>query len=182
MTLGTGLFILLGPSSPLGQIIGFQMIYGLGGGWVFEPPLLAIQALVPQDDVATATSLLGFSSNLATSISVVIGGVLFQNGMGLQRHKLQQAGLPASVIEQFSGEQAEANVLLIKTVADAAQRSAVKEAYASSLKNLWIMYAAVGGCAFLASLFVAKSVLSKEHVETKTGLKDVKKTQEREQQ
>lgn len=178
MTVGTGLFILLRPDTSLGQIIGFQMIYGLGGGWVFEPPMLAIQALVPQDDVATATSLLGFSSNFATSISVVIGGVLFQNGMNLQGAKLQDAGLPESLISRFTGDEAEANVLLIDTVKDSAQRLAIQEGYSASLRTLWIMYTAMGGCALLASLFVTKSVLSKVHVETKTGLKDARKTGE----
>jgi hypothetical protein len=173
MTIGTGLFILLGTNSPLGQIIGFQILSGLGAGWVFEPPLMALQSLVPQDDVATATGLFGFTRNLATSISIVIGGVLFQNGMNLQRGKLQISGLPASLISMFSGHEAEANVVLIGTIKDATQRLVVKEGYSASIKNLWIMYTAISGCTLVASLFIRKSMLSTDHVETMTGLKDV---------
>src|SRR5690349_4803913 len=66
MTLGSGLFILFSPSSTLGEIIGFQIIFGIGSGVLFQSPLIALQATVPQDENATATATFGFVRSLAT--------------------------------------------------------------------------------------------------------------------
>ena len=38
MTVGFGLFIHLDATSPLIQIVGFQLVAGLGSGMLFEPP------------------------------------------------------------------------------------------------------------------------------------------------
>jgi hypothetical protein len=173
MTIGTGLVILFDINTPLSQVIGFQIVAGLGAGWIFEPPLIALQSLVQQDDVATATGLFGFTRNLAASISIVIGGVVFQNGMNRQRHKLQVLGLPESLISRYSGHDAEANILSIGTIQNVTQQHIVKNGYSASLQNMWIMYTVFSGCTLIASLFIGKSVLSTEHVETKTGLKEV---------
>ena len=80
MTIGIGLFIALHANSSIAQIVGFQLVEGLGSGMLFQPPLVALQAMVSQADTATATATLGFIRNIATSLGVVLGGVVFQNG------------------------------------------------------------------------------------------------------
>ena len=95
MVLGNGLYILFSAHSSIGQIIGFQILNGIGQGLLFEAPLIAIQALVSQDDTATATSTFGFIRNLSTALSVVICGVIFQNGMDVRAAKL--AGPPINL-------------------------------------------------------------------------------------
>ena len=67
---------------------------------------------------------------------------------------------------------AAANVMIIKKIADEGQRMAVKEAFVWALRNMWIFTTTVAACAVVASAFVRKSHLSREHVETKTGLKE----------
>lgn len=172
MTIGFGLFIHLGVLSPLSEVVGFQLVAGLGSGLVFEPPLIAIQAFVSQRDTAAATATCGFVLGLATSISVVIGGVLFQNGMQLQEPSLRAAGLPATIVDQFSGRNAAANVMLIENITESSQKFAVKGAYAWSLRNMWILYTCVSFLGLIAAAFIEKRELSKEHVETKTGIQD----------
>ncbi|KIW82873.1 hypothetical protein Z517_02116 [Fonsecaea pedrosoi CBS 271.37] len=170
MTLGTGLFILLDAHTSTGTIIGLEIIEGVGSGLLFEPPLIAIQQGVPQDSVGTATSTQAFIRSLALSLGVILGGIVFQQSMDLRRATLQQMGLPPSVVEQLSGKNAGANVMVGKTLPPA-QELAVKEAFAWSIRNMFIMFTCLGALGVIASLFVVKTKLSKEHRETVTGLK-----------
>ncbi|KAL9596022.1 MAG: hypothetical protein Q9219_006073 [cf. Caloplaca sp. 3 TL-2023] len=170
MTVGFGLFINLSATSPLGQIVGFQVIAGLGSGMLFETPLIAIQAGVSQADTATATATYGFALNMATSISVVVGGVVFQNCMKNRSSVLRAAGLSMELSNRFSGDDAAANVMIISSLTDVTQKRVIKEAFAWSLRNMWILYTCTSFLGLVASAFVAKRELSKEHVETKTGI------------
>jgi low affinity Fe/Cu permease len=174
MVLGNGLYILFSSHSSVAQIIGFQILTGVGQGLLFEAPLIAIQALVSQDDTATATSTFGFIRNISTALSVVICGVIFQNSMDTQASKLSlpPISLPSNVTEKLGGGKAAANVMLIGMIEDERQQRAVKDAFVWSLRNMWIFVTSVAALAVLASVFVRHSVLGKEHVETKTGLKE----------
>lgn len=68
LTLGTGLYIALNATSSIGMILGFEFIAGAGSGLLFQPPLIAIQVLAAQKDVATASATLGFVRNIAVSV------------------------------------------------------------------------------------------------------------------
>lgn len=174
MTIGTGLYIHFGVSSSVGMILGFQIIAGLGLGLLFEAPLLAVQATVAQDDVATATSTFGFVRNLATSMSVVIGGVIFQNSMSLRIPPLVKPpiNLPSDVAQLFAGGAAAANVESVNLITDTIQKQAVRKVFAWSMRNLWIFYTALAALSIVASVFIERQHLSKVHVETKTGIKE----------
>lgn len=173
LTLGVGLFIDFGASTSLVQIILVTLIPGLGAGNLFEPPLIALQAFVHQDDVATATATFGFIRTLSSAISIVVGGVLFQNGMRSRAGTLITAGVPASVVAAL-GEQAAASVPLIQTLTEPAQVLAVKNAFAESMRNMWILYTGLGVVGVVACVFLRGKVLSGEHTETRTGIKDEK--------
>jgi hypothetical protein len=171
MTLGFGLLIDLNATSTLREIIPFQIVAGIGSGVLFEPPLIALQTLVSQDDTATATATFGFIRNVGLSMSIVIGGVVFQNGMSLRAPQLRASGLPSDITDQFSGSAAAANVMLISTLQNPAQKLVVKEAFAWSLRNMWILFTSVAVCGILATAFISRQVLGREHTETVTGLK-----------
>ena len=172
LTIGSGLLILLNTASSTGEIIAIQIMAGIGAGLLFQPPLTALQALTSQDNVATATATFSFARSLATSMSVVIGGVVFQNGMNTQVPHLRAAGLSTNITQMLSGRDAAANVMIVGTLTDLTQKLAVKDAFASSLRNIWILCTCVSACGVAASVFISKEVLSKEHVETRTGIKE----------
>lgn len=172
LTIGNGLYIHLNAKSSIAEIVGFEIVAGIGAGLLFEPPLIALQALVSQEDTATATATLGFVRCIAESFSVVIGGVVFQNGMQNRAQSLRAAGLSADMTEKLSGGYAAANVPFIKTVSDLHQKLVIKEAFAWSLRNMWILYTCVSACGIVAGAFIAKRALSKDHVETKTGISE----------
>ncbi|KAE8354148.1 major facilitator superfamily domain-containing protein [Aspergillus coremiiformis] len=170
--LGSGLFIDFGATSSLAKIVCYQLVAGAGCGLLFFPPLLALQSNVPQDETATATATFGFIRNMAMAISVVLGGVIFQNSMDVRQPRLLATGLPSSMVKELTGSEAAANVMVIRSIEDTLQRSVVKDAYAWSLHNIWILYTSLAACGLLASLFITRQHLSQDHVETKTGLKE----------
>lgn len=170
LTLGTGLYLMLDAESSIGMIVGFEIVGGIGSGLLFEPPLIAIQQGVEQDDVGTATSTQSFIRAMALSLSVIVGGIVFQQSMDNRSSSLAKAGLPASVLDELSGKNAGANVEVGRTLPPA-QELAVKNAFAWSIRNMFIMFTALGALSIVASLFVKKNKLSKEHRETITGLR-----------
>ncbi|KAI5362398.1 putative major facilitator superfamily, MFS transporter superfamily [Septoria linicola] len=175
MTLRTGLCINLGTDTSLPEVIGFHIISGAGIALLFQTPMLAIHNTVAQSDVASAGSTLGFLRALATSVSVVLGGVVFQNSMNTQHSALVGAGLDPSTLDALSGNTAAANVDIVKTVGNALQKRAIKEAFAFSIRNIFIMYTSIAGMTVIASLFVKQRHMSTEHTETKTGIDNMSK-------
>lgn len=173
MTLGTGLYISFRTDTSVAKIIGFEIIGGIGTALLFQAPTIAIQNTVSQADTSTATATLGLTRNLAASLSIVLGGVVFQNSMAARQSSLAVAGLSDSVLEALSGDQAAANVEIIKSFQDAAQRQVVQDAFAWSLRNMFMMYTCVAAVGMLASAFIEQRHLSTEHTETKTGVQQL---------
>ncbi|KAF3481901.1 uncharacterized protein GIQ15_04660 [Arthroderma uncinatum] len=173
LTLGTGLYCLLGIDTSLAKVIGFEIIGGIGLSLLLSTPMLAIQNNVDQADVAVASSTLGFIRSIATSLSIVLGGVVFQDSMAAKESSLAAAGLSQPYLDAFSGYDAAANVELVSTLKDPGQYRAVQEAYAYSMRNMFIMYTAVAGVGLLVSPFIKQRHMSKEHIETKTGIENM---------
>ena len=168
MCLGFGLFIDLDPKANWTKIIIFEIVAGIGVGPNFQSPLIALQSMVPPRDIATATATFGFVRNLSTSISVVIGGVVFQNEMQ-KRYPSLVAALGRSTANELSGGSAGASVGIVKQLPPA-QRVIARDAFFHSLRTMWVMYVAFAGLGVFISLFIGNQKLSKEHQVTKTGL------------
>lgn len=168
MTLGYGLFIDFNAESSLAKLIVYQIIAGLGIGPIFQSPIIALQAHINPRDIGTATATLGFVRQLATSTSVVIGEVVFQNQMAKKAPQLVRA-LGPNLARQLGGGNAGANTRLIESLPPN-QRSVVQRAFANSLMPMWIMYTAFAAAGLLAGFLVQRKKLSAQHEETKTGL------------
>ncbi|KAK4193233.1 major facilitator superfamily domain-containing protein [Podospora australis] len=168
MTLGFGLFINLEPRPNWAKIIIYQLIAGIGVGPNFQAPLIALQTTVGPRDMASATATFGFVRQLFTSISIVIGGVVFQNGMQDQRtHLLAELGPDTANL--LSGQNAASSVGLVEELPEQ-QRIVAREAYFNSLRNMYIMYVAFAGVGLVVSMFVGSRTLTKDHQVHKTGL------------
>lgn len=171
LTLGVGLYIRFNTISTIAGIVACEIVAGIGAGLLFEPPIIALQASVIQADTATATATLGFLRNVSTSLAVVVGGILFQNGMHLREPNLRQAGLPSEVIQLLSGGSAAANVNIVRKITDEGQKMAVLDAFARSLRNVWLLCTCLAACGVLASGFITRQELKNEHVEARPGIK-----------
>ncbi|KAF2467536.1 MFS general substrate transporter [Lindgomyces ingoldianus] len=181
MTIGFGLFINLGPSSPWAKIILYQIVAGVGVGPNFQSPLIALQSLVPKRDIATATATFGFIRNLGSAISIVVGSVVFQNQM-ISKQAMLRASLGPQTASAFGGGSAGANVRIIASLPDS-QKAVARKAFADSLSTMWILYVVFAAVGLGVSFLITKNVLQKQHEETKTGLEEEKKKKlEREQE
>ncbi|KAE9967482.1 hypothetical protein EG328_008172 [Venturia inaequalis] len=170
MTLGYGLFTNLDARSSWAKIILYQIVAGIGVGPLFQAPLIALQSLIPPKDIAAGTATFQFTRNLATSISVVVGGVVFQNTVSGESARLITI-LGPPLATRLSGFNAVANVALIDSL-PASQKSQVRAIFADSMRNLWIMYVCVSAVALVVSLLITKQALNREHETTRTGLEE----------
>ena len=169
MTLGFGLFIdLPNHRGSWARVIIYQIIAGLGVGPNFQAPLIALQTRIHPRDIATATATFGFVRNISTSISVVIGGVIFQNQMQKKTSALV-AALGPETGNAITGGNAGSSTRVVKGLPDA-QRLVATRAYTDSLKTMWIFYVAIAAVGVAVSLLIGKQVLSKTHETHSTGL------------
>jgi MFS family permease len=168
MTLGFGLFLDWGSNPTLGKVIGYQIVAGLGTGPLFQAPLIALQSLVPPRDIGAAVATFQLTRNVATSMSVVIGSVVFQNAMKKRANQLV-AALGPTLAAKLSGFQAAASVQIVQQLPPA-QREVARRVVAESLHDMWIMYVAFAALGLVCSFAITKQFLNKDHEETKTGL------------
>ncbi|KAK7926464.1 MFS transporter [Apiospora marii] len=160
LALGTGLMIYLKFGEHLTKLVIFQVLVGVGVGMNMEPPLLAAQAAASKIDTAVVIATMGFLRNIATSIAIVVGGVIFQNRMNDQYEGLV-AEVGVQVASSFKGDQASANVELIGSLS-VHNQGAVRRVYFDSFLAVWIMCVVVAGLSLVANLFVRAHHLSAE--------------------
>lgn len=141
MTIGTGLFINFGTNYALWKIIVFQAIAGIGAGPLFIAPLLALQNHLRKADISTGSSALTFLRSMASSISIVVGGVILQSGLpgisltGSTLHSDRSGGGISSDTAQL---------------------------YVSALGNMWIFYTALGGVVIFASFMITSKTADRK--------------------
>jgi hypothetical protein len=170
LTLSMGLFIDFTPYRSWSRIFAFQMLAGLGIGPLFQAPLIALQANLKPGDLATGSSTFGFSRILTTSISVVVGQVLFQSGMHKKLDGFIDAGIPSGLATTLAKGNAVAATFTINKLSSE-QQHVVSAAVTNSLSKMWIFYTVIAGVGLLASFGIGKMELSRVYVETKTGLR-----------
>ncbi|PHH87343.1 hypothetical protein CDD83_8995 [Cordyceps sp. RAO-2017] len=172
MTLGFGLFIGLGDDRVWAKIIIFQIIAGIGVGPNFQSPLLALQTNVEPRDIGAATASFGFLRQLGTSVSVAVGGVVFNNEMQKQ-HDFLQRSLGRKLAGKFGGATAATSVQVVSTL-QPGPRLVVQHAYWNAVQKMYIVYTVFIFAGFLVSFFIKQKQLSKTHTEHKTGLTSLK--------
>jgi hypothetical protein len=137
LTLGSGLLISLDVGKDLTKLFIFEIIVGVGVGMNIEPPVLAAQASMTVRDTAAVIATMGFLRSIANAVSIVLGGVIFQNEMNKSYSDLREQ-LGDVLARNFKGDQAAASVELIGSL-PISQQNFVREAYYNSLRTIWIM-------------------------------------------
>ncbi|EGE00314.1 multidrug resistance protein [Trichophyton tonsurans CBS 112818] len=168
LVLGTGLYINLPSHRSLVKVILYQLVAGMGIGPNFQAPIIALQSHIRPSDIATATASIAFCRNLASSISVVIGGVIIQNRLQSNILEIQHL-LSPKTLNALQGVSAGASVHIIQALPPN-EKQPVLDAYTKSLSTMWIFYTALAAIGFIVSLLLQKKKLNKEHEVTKTGL------------
>lgn len=73
VTIGTGLLNTLHTDTPISQLIGFQILCGLGFGACNQAPNLAAQTVLKRDETSIGVSLMFFGTTLFGAIFVSVG-------------------------------------------------------------------------------------------------------------
>lgn len=180
MTLGFGLFINLPDHAVWSKLIIYEMIAGIGVGPNFQSPLIALQNHVAHHDIAVATGTFGFVRQLATSISVVLGGVIFQNELSKKGPELARQ-LGPQIAARLSGTNLESSTAFIKHLPPA-QKVIADQAITSSLRTMFIFYTAISGFGLFLGLFIKKKALSNVHEKSKTGLAEQERVRREEKE
>jgi hypothetical protein len=135
--LGTGLFIDLKFDTSLAQLFVFEILAGIGVGMNIEPPVLAAQASTTVRDTAAVVATMGFLRSIGNAVSIVIGGVIFQDEMDKAYPDLV-AHIGEQGARRFRGTHAVASVDSISDL-PVNEQGVVRLAYFEALKKMWIM-------------------------------------------
>jgi MFS family permease len=77
MAVGTGLLTTWNMNTSSSQWIGYQVILGLGVGCTMQHPNLAVQIVLPKQDVPTGTAILSLCQTLGGAVFTAVGQNLY---------------------------------------------------------------------------------------------------------
>ncbi|KAF4125067.1 Fungal trichothecene efflux pump (TRI12) [Geosmithia morbida] len=175
-TLGLGLFIDLGPDRDWVKLALFQVVAGIGIGPNFQAPLIALHTNVAPKDIGSATAFFSFLRQIGTSVSVVVGGIIFNNEMQKQQTRLI-AELGPELAAHLSGANATGSVRLVAALKGHDGKVA-RDAYWNAMQTMYIVYTCFAAAGFIVSLFIKQVRLSKDHTEHKTGLNTLRERED----
>lgn len=165
-TLGTGVMYLLDVHTSIPAWIILNLTSGLGLGCLYPAMAFAIQASVQNEDIAFAVAAYSFFRSFGSAFGVAIGGNMFQN---IIRKKLRRYPLLAPLALKYSKD-SPTLVQTIKQMDDGLiQKAQLIQAFADTLKDIWVLACAVSGFALLIS-FLIKHYSLDIVLETQQGL------------
>lgn len=173
-TLGCGLLVLLDVNTSVPSWIFLNVVPGLGTGILFSSMNFSLQASCRNEDIAFAVAFFTFFRSFGQTLGIAIGGVVFQNQI---YQKLLAYPLLAAKAKEYSQE-ASSLVQVINAMDDALpQKAQLVQAYADSLKTIWIVMCALSAVALLSSFAVKAYTLDIEH-QTEQGFESERKKED----
>ncbi|KAF1360161.1 MFS general substrate transporter [Lizonia empirigonia] len=88
MAVGAGLLSTFETDSNSAKWIGYQFIFGAGVGFGMQQILVAVQAVLPADDVPIGTATMMFSQTLGGALFISVGQNVFTNQLIKNLHKV----------------------------------------------------------------------------------------------
>ncbi|KAL8919187.1 MAG: hypothetical protein Q9208_006947 [Pyrenodesmia sp. 3 TL-2023] len=161
---GTGLLYLLDVHISTVAWIFLNLVGGLGMGMLFPSMAFAIQASQTNEDLAFAVAMFSFFRAFGQALGVAVGGSVFQNQV---KTKLLAYPALASKAIEYSKD-ASSLVQIIKGMKDGPAKQDLQQAYADSLKVVWLTMCGLAGIGLFASLFIRGLDMNKP-LETEHG-------------
>ena len=147
-TLGVGILYLMDVNTTTVQWVFMNLVLGIGSGFNYVALGVMLQAATAEEDMTSAVSLFTVFRPLGQALGVAIGGVIFQNQM-----KTKLDGIPslAAMADEYASNGA-ALAQIIKAMPPGANKALLVQAYADSLKIIWVVLCALSGFALLTSI------------------------------
>ncbi|KAL9616875.1 MAG: hypothetical protein Q9160_008297 [Pyrenula sp. 1 TL-2023] len=137
-----------------GMWIGYQVIAGLGLGFVLQGPNIAAQTVLPDSEVSVGLSLLNFVSLLGGTIFVIVSQTLLENkliqGLGRIIPNLEPSALTNGGATSLRSMVSEDELFVVLNV------------YNNSIRLIWYLALALSCLVFLASLGMEWRSVKKE--------------------
>jgi MFS family permease len=142
---GAGMLSTLTPSASKAQWIGYQVFYGLGIGAGAQSASLAIQTVLPREDVSLGTGLSFFMQQLGGALFLPVAQNLFSTA--LVKKLSGVAGLDANVILNTGATD-------LKNIVPANQLYTAVNAYSYATTRVFVLGAALSACMVIGALGV----------------------------
>lgn len=137
---GYGLLSTLSPTTSVAKWVGYQVLYGVGSGSAAAGPYIAIQSLVPPEQIPIAVSIAIFAQNIGAASSLIAANAIFSNSL---RRELQKrigvVGIPPDVIVG-------AGIRSIRRLVSGPALDAALEAYCRAIDDVMYLGIAVALC------------------------------------
>ncbi|KAJ5949318.1 efflux pump antibiotic resistance protein [Penicillium verhagenii] len=145
-TLGYGLYLDLKPYASWARIVLYQMIVGVGLGPNFQATLIALQANVKTSEMSQATAAFSLVRQLAASISVVAGTVIYNHEVAVRK-----ARLVAALGYQFGTEIVVASTATASITRELPvdERQVVFDVINKGLSYVWLFYLCVSAAGLI---------------------------------
>lgn len=174
-TFGFGLLYLLNPNTSITAFIFLNVPVAIGTGMAFTSMSLGIQAAGRPQDAGHAITFYSFVRVFGQSLGVGVGGVVLQNQM---RKNLSKYPVLAPAATEYSRDST-AVVSIIQNMEPGIEKTQLVQAYADSIKTVWLVMAALSGAVFISTLFV-KGYSLDQQLDTLQGLSSGDREKERE--
>ncbi|KAF8856697.1 MFS general substrate transporter [Acephala macrosclerotiorum] len=171
LTVGQGLYTILGPHSSTATWVILQLFLGFFANLVLPCLLPAIQAGLSETDTAAATAFFGFIRSFGIIWGVTIPAAIFNNRFDALAGRIQDADVRAELTHGKAYEHASKQFL---NTLSAQTRTQVVSVYSDALKRAWQVSIVFAGVAFLA-VFLERQVKMRTTLETEYGLKKKEK-------
>lgn len=174
MAAGCGSLSTLDASSSMGAWIGFQLMFGLGNGMVFNTMIPPLLASLPSSEVATATATWTFMRSFGQIWGIAIPSAIFNQRIDTLVQKNLSAFPNIAQLLVRGGAYQQATAAFIRSLPESDNvRGIVQNVYVEALKTVWyvsIPFAVIG---IPIALFVKSYKLTNE-LETEFGMREEK--------
>lgn len=154
MLLGFGLLCSLTSTSNTAQQELYTLIAGVGTGFNFQTPLITLQAAMPVQDMAVATSAMVLLRSIGGSVGITVGGAIYSS----QLSQRVSAG--------FSSTDTNDVQTLVK-IQPLSLRAEVLSAYAKSIATIWyvmtpLVFIALFSACFMKEYSLKRTIVSND--------------------
>jgi MFS family permease len=148
--LGMGILYLLNVNTSTVAWIFLNLVPGIGTGALYPALQFSIQSACADKDLAAAVSMYSFFRSLGQTLGVAIGGIVLQNQLVIKIRAYPN--LAAQAVEY--GRDASGLARILNAMPQGQNKIDLVQAYADSLKVVWVVMCGLAGLGLLASLLI----------------------------
>ncbi|KAI0479725.1 MFS general substrate transporter [Xylaria cf. heliscus] len=157
LSTGTGLLSLLQPDTPTARWVGFQILVGIGFGAGLQMPIIAVQAAMDGEELASGIAFMVFSQAIGPAIANTLYNVIFLASLPTEIAKFApDANVQAIIDAGASG---------FRSIVSPTDINGVLVAYSNSLGRIYYLAVAFAAICGIASWGMGWNDLRKKEVD-----------------